>query len=150
MLRYKKIRDWLRLEAKTNKFLLKNSAEDKYPRTSLLKIKKGTFFFNWNDNFKMNLDWYSRMFAVFLIFIIPFLINTFVIYPNEMSLLKGLVGYSSLFLLVYVMVRQRHRCTHISGHQNPFHVGLLFAMFLNNYSTFYFYLDNCKISRLLN
>lgn len=139
----------MRLEAKTNKFLLNSTDNEKYSRTSLLKIKKGTFLFNWNDNFKMNLDWYSRLFSVLIIFNLPFLINTFVIYPNEMSLWKGLIGYSSLVLMVYIMSRQRHRCTHISGYQNPFHVGILIAMFLNNYSTYYFYLVNCKISYFL-
>ena len=135
----------MRLEAKTNKFLLSNtSSYDKktdniltHSESSLLKIKKGTILLNWNDDLKMNLDYYARLFGLLLIFAIPMLINSFLIYPGELSLWKGVVGYSTFIGLFSVMVRQRHRCTHISSYQNPFYVGLILNLFVNNYLTYY-------------
>ncbi|CAF0868772.1 unnamed protein product [Brachionus calyciflorus] len=142
---YKKIRDWLRLEAKTNKYLLYN--ENNYDKksdtlysgssSSLLKIKKGTFWLNWNDDFKMRLDWYTRLFVVLILFVIPMLINRYLIYPGELSLIKGIVGFTTYIGLFYVMVGQRHRCTHISAYQNPFYVGLIVNLFISNYSSYY-------------
>lgn len=116
---------------------------------SLLKIKKGTFLLNWNDNLKMNLDYYSRLFGLLLIFAIPFLINAFLIYPGELSLWKGVVGYSTFIGLFYVMVRQRHRCTHISSYQNPFYLGLVLNLFVDNYLTYYGVLNDSMLNLFL-
>ena len=56
-----------------------------------------------------------RFAAFFLVLTIPALINTFLVYPGEMSMLKGLVGYSTFVFMTLVIVKQKHRIDHISG-----------------------------------
>lgn len=82
---------------------------------SLLKIKKGTSFLTWNSQMKMKLEWTIRFISFFVVLAVPLTINKFIIYPNEPSLLKGLIGYSTFVGIIMVISQQKHRISHISG-----------------------------------
>lgn len=102
------IKKWLRLEAKTNKWLLGGAGTRGL--ASLFRIS--TY---WNSNLLMKGERVLRFIAFFIILTVPVVLNTAIIYPNDMSTVKGLIGLSTFVMMAIVIVKQRHRCEHISG-----------------------------------
>lgn len=118
------IRDWLRLEAKTNEWLISSTAtatnsQEEYllpsSSRSVLKIKKGTRCLSWNSKRKMQVELFVRSTSFFMALTIPVLVNLYLM-PVEVHLGKGLVGFGlTIILMLMQMMRQRHRINHISG-----------------------------------
>ncbi len=71
-------------------------------------------FFKWNAKKKGNAEWFLRFFSFFLAITIPFLINKII--PYEHTYFKGLIGYSTFPLILYLFSQQKHRITHISAY----------------------------------
>jgi hypothetical protein len=145
---FKKIRNWLRLEAKTNEFLLdtRNNIDKKTDKSSpsLLKIKPGTIFFRWNSVRKMQLEWLAHFLTFPISLLLPMLIYRILFDSTKFSMLHGFIGYSSFVIIIYGMTHQRHRIEHLSGLHNPFNLGLFSCLFLCNYSTYYILMIECK------
>lgn len=124
---FKKIRDWLRLEAKTNHLLhrdkynlLEKKTDDVYEskssNSSLLKIKKGTRFFNWNSTRALQAELAVRILSFPLVLTIPIVLNHVLFERHSLSMLRGFLGYSSFLGIFLLAFQQRHRISHISGY----------------------------------
>jgi len=148
---FRKIRHWLRLEAKTNEVLLEKERDSKVydkkldkPSPSLLKIKPGTVFFQWNSTRRMQAEWLVHFLTFPISLLIPMLVYRILFDSSQLSMWHGLIGYSSFPIIVYGMTHQRHRIEHLSGLHNPFNLGLFSCLFLCNYSTYYILMIDCK------
>lgn len=126
---FRMIKKWLRLEAKTNKWL---GGAGTRGLASLFRIS--TY---WNSNLLMKGERVLRFIAFFIVLTVPVVLNTAIIYPNDMSTVKGLIGLSTFVMMAVVIVKQRHRCDHISGLQNPFFLGYFSSLFVHNYFAYY-------------
>ena len=152
---FKKIKDWLRLEAKTNEYLLdscqdassfeKKTDHSYSSNASLLKIKRGTRFFKWNSKRSMQLEYLIRFISFGTVLTVPMLIYWY-LFDNQLNAWKGFFGYSTFIGIIFVITKQRHRIEHISGLQNPYHIGFFTSLFIYNYWTHYVYLMECKFN----
>ena len=151
---FKKIRNWLRLEAKTNEYLLANrdiyeKKNDGQP-SSMLKIKRGTTWIKWNSTRRMQLEWLAHFLTFPISLLLPMLMYMTFFDKNKLSMWQGLIGYSSFIIIMFGMTRQRHRIEHISGVHNPFNLGLFSCLFLCNYFTYFTVMIDCELKHLFD
>ena len=157
---FKKIRDWLRLELKTNDLLDKNTeptiyekkSEDfmipsKFPTKKLCSLLPANSIFKWNSNRAAYFEWYSRITGFFIILTIPQILNRVLFDKNDLTIFRGILGYASLAVILYTLTKQKHRINHICGWENPFYLGYFLALVVHNYTSFYTVVLQCKSSK---
>lgn len=147
---FRLIRNWLRLELKTNDCILsenksknRNSEKkaDEKNLISSLKAKSGAVnissYLKWNSFRRLKFDWFCHFLLFPLSLLIPMVAYRILFDNRELSLWNGIIGYFSLPLILYGLTRQRHRIANISGEPNPYNLGLFACLFACNYITYF-------------
>ena len=124
---FKKIRDWLRIEAKTNDLIdnisLKTSYEkksddfvmpSKFPTQKICSLLPTNFIFKLSSYRMGYVEWLSRFACFFILLTLPQILNR-ILFEDEISVFKGIIAYSSLIAIMFVLTKQKHRINHISG-----------------------------------
>ena len=134
------LKNWLRLEANTNEYLLENKHD--YP-FSKKRSPSLTSYFKWNTDNDRRFQWMFQFMKFPIIMTVPMLINMILFDKNDFSLLQGLIGYSTFIFIVATVAKLAHRIPHISGAQNPYLFGLIFSILFYNYTTYFlFFLES--------
>jgi hypothetical protein len=124
---FKKIRDWLRIEARTNDFIdrinIKSNNEkksddfimpSKFPTQKMCSLLPANSIFKWSSYRIGYAEWLSRFVCFFVLLTLPQILNR-VLFVNEISVFKGIIAYSALISIMFVLTKQKHRINHISG-----------------------------------
>lgn len=157
-LQFKKIRDWLRLESKTNDLLEKTSdtttmyekkSDDfmipsKFPTKKLCSLFPANNLFKWNSHRAAYFEWYARFTGFFIIITIPQVLNRVLFNKNDLNIFRGVLAYSALACILYTLTKQKHRINHICGWENPFYLGYFLALVVHNYTSFYLVVLQCN------
>lgn len=92
-----------------------------------------------------DLEWFFRFISPFLAMSISVFINFFII-PHEYSLWKGLLGFLSFPMILYLFKQQKHRISHICGYENSYYLGFFLTGMVHNYFTYFVYINKCKLN----
>ena len=143
------IKNWLTLEAKTNKYLLdKNYVEKK--NNFATQSKSIESYLKWNSETDRRLKWFVQFTKFPIVITAPMLLNKLLFDQNDYNMLQGLIGYSTFILFVVTMSQLSHRIPHISGDQNPYLFGLIFTVLFHNYTAYFFSLLECNFNFIKN
>ena len=117
---FQAIREWLMLEARTNRRLAVSSESN---GTSLDKKtdRQVTSFSHMlalalNSHQRMCAEWFGRLVYVLMLLTVPVVLQS-ALFDDErsLSLWRGVIGYSPFVTLLMATSRQPHRIHHISG-----------------------------------
>lgn len=160
--KFKQIRDWIRLEARTNDFLDKNSdtttiyekktddflVPSKFPTKKLCSLLPSNNIFKLNSYRQGYIEWLSRLTAFFILLTIPQILNRILFDPDEFTYLRAFLGFGSLAAILFVLTKQKHRINHISGWENPFYLGYFMAVATHNYVSYYSVVVQCNLEAI--
>ena len=153
-LSHRKIKNWLRMEERVNPIIKKQ-----FSGNGTINGKKYNDYITPGDFTLIEtimirlglttqqqgyLEWLFRFLLPFLILSFPVLVNKFV-NPYEYSVFKGLLGFGSLPMLMFIFTKQKHRISHIISYENSFYLGFFLAGMAHNYFVFYAYITEGKL-----
>lgn len=144
-MKHRQIKEWLRMEALVNPMLANDSiesAETKKPN-DLSLVDKAVITLKLSTNQQGFAEWFFRFISSFLVMSLPVLINFFVI-PWRFSVLKGVLGYGSLIVVMWLFSRQKHRISHICGFENSYFIGFFQGCMVHNYFTYYYFIADSR------
>ena len=110
---FKKIKEWLKLEAATNPLVVESDTNFKDKKSDNVATMNNSAF-KWSSHRQAQAEWLIRITSFFMAVTLPVLINKLIV-PYELSVLKGLIGYSTLPAILFLFSRQKHRISHISA-----------------------------------
>ena len=116
---FRKIRDWLKLEANTNIWLandINSKKDDEFYKSKSRSPFQLENLFQLNSNHKMKIEWYFRFFSFPLVLGFPILLHYYLFSPDTLTLWRGLINYGGLINVIFMLARQPHRINHISGY----------------------------------
>ena len=126
---FKKIRDWLRVETRTNQ-LLDNPSIDttmyekksddfmmpsKFPTQKLASFLPACCIFKYNSYRQAYTEWLARLTCFFVLLTIPQLVNRLLFDSNGLSAFRGIIAYGSMGGILFALTKQKHRIDHICG-----------------------------------
>lgn len=119
---FRKLRSWMRLEYNSNPWLMEKFSNErqrlnefKSNSMPLYRFIQNIPIFRWTSYRLMQAEWLLRLLIFLIVLTIPAAINTYILYPGELSITKGVVGYFTFIAILLVVFKQKHRISHISG-----------------------------------
>jgi hypothetical protein len=125
---FKKIREWLRIESRTNELLDKNidmlmyekKSDDfmmpsKFPTQKIFSFLPSFCSFNYNSYRQAYTEWLARLTCFFILLTVPQIVNRVLFDSSGFSAFKGIIAYGSLAGILFALTKQKHRIDHING-----------------------------------